>query len=43
MVTHEPHAAAYADRLVVLRDGRVDHDGESGTEDQVMELMKEGS
>jgi putative ABC transport system ATP-binding protein len=42
MVTHEAHAAAYADRLVVLRDGRVDHDGESGTEDQVMELMKEG-
>jgi putative ABC transport system ATP-binding protein len=42
MVTHEPHAAAYADQLVVLRDGRVDHDGESGTEDQVMELMKEG-
>jgi putative ABC transport system ATP-binding protein len=42
MVTHEPHAAAYADRLVVLRDGRVDHDGESGTEDQVMQLMKEG-
>jgi putative ABC transport system ATP-binding protein len=43
MVTHEPRAAAYADRLVVLRDGRVEHDGESGTEDQVMELMKEGS
>jgi putative ABC transport system ATP-binding protein len=43
MVTHEPHAAAYADRLVVLRDGRVDHDGESGTEDEVIELMKEGS
>jgi putative ABC transport system ATP-binding protein len=42
MVTHEPHAAAHADRLVVLRDGRVDHDGESGTEDQVMQLMKEG-
>jgi putative ABC transport system ATP-binding protein len=42
MVTHEAHAAAYADRLVVLRDGRVGHDGESGNEDQVMELMKEG-
>ncbi len=41
MVTHEPHAAAYADRLVVLRDGRVDHDGQSGTEDEVIELMKD--
>ena len=27
MVTHDPQAAAYADRLVVLRDGRVAHDG----------------
>jgi putative ABC transport system ATP-binding protein len=26
MVTHDPEAAAYADRLVVLRDGRVDED-----------------
>ena len=41
MVTHEPHAAAYADRLVVLRDGRADHDGQSGTEDEVIELMKD--
>ncbi|HEY1358350.1 MAG TPA: ABC transporter ATP-binding protein [Thermoleophilaceae bacterium] len=26
MVTHDPEAAAHADRLVVLRDGRVDED-----------------
>jgi putative ABC transport system ATP-binding protein len=26
MVTHDPEAAAYADRLVVLRDGKVDED-----------------
>ena len=32
MVTHEAHAAAYADRLVVLRDGKVVHDGEAGDE-----------
>jgi putative ABC transport system ATP-binding protein len=43
MVTHEPHAAAYADRLVVLRDGRVDHDGPSGTEHDVIGLMREGA
>ncbi len=40
MVTHEAHAAAYADRLVVLRDGRVAHDGAAGDEEDVLELMK---
>src|SRR3954466_16088440 len=30
MVTHDPAAAAYADRLVVLADGRVAHDGQAG-------------
>jgi putative ABC transport system ATP-binding protein len=40
MVTHEAHAAAYADRLVVLRDGQVAHDGAAGGEEDVLELMK---
>jgi putative ABC transport system ATP-binding protein len=40
MVTHEAHAAAYADRLIVLRDGRVAHDGAAGSEGDVLELMK---
>jgi putative ABC transport system ATP-binding protein len=40
MVTHEAHAAAYADRLVVLRDGQVAHDGAAGDEEDVLELMK---
>jgi putative ABC transport system ATP-binding protein len=40
MVTHEAHAAAYADRLVVLRDGKIAHEGAAGTEDDVLELMK---
>ncbi len=40
MVTHDPEAASYADRLVVLRDGRVVHDAAAGTADQVIELMK---
>jgi putative ABC transport system ATP-binding protein len=40
MVTHEPHAAAFADRLVVLHDGKVSHDGEAGDEAAILELMK---
>ncbi len=43
MVTHEVHAAAHADRLVVLRDGSVAHDGPAGSEGEVLELMREGS
>ncbi len=42
MVTHEAHAAAFADRLVVLRDGRVWHDGPCASEEDVLELMKDG-
>jgi putative ABC transport system ATP-binding protein len=41
MVTHDPEAAAYADRLVVLRDGRLVHDAAAGTAEQVIELMKD--
>jgi putative ABC transport system ATP-binding protein len=41
MVTHDPEAASYADRLVVLRDGLVVHDGEAGSADEVIELMKD--
>jgi len=40
MVTHEAHAAAYADRLLVLRDGQVAHDGEGRSEGDILELMK---
>ena len=40
MVTHEAHAASFADHLVVLRDGKVAHDGVAGDEEQVLELMK---
>jgi putative ABC transport system ATP-binding protein len=40
MVSHDPEAASYADRLVVLRDGRVVHDAEAGTAAEVIELMK---
>jgi putative ABC transport system ATP-binding protein len=41
MVTHDPEAASHADRLVVLRDGKVVSDGDAGTAEDVIELMKE--
>jgi putative ABC transport system ATP-binding protein len=41
MVTHDPEAASYADRLVVLRDGLVVHDAAAGSAEQVIELMKD--
>ena len=40
MVTHDPEAASHADRLIVLRDGEIVHDGVAGTADDVIELMK---
>jgi putative ABC transport system ATP-binding protein len=40
MVTHDPEAASYADRLVVLRDGQVVHDAAAGSAAEVIELMK---
>ncbi|HYP47451.1 MAG TPA: ABC transporter ATP-binding protein, partial [Thermoleophilaceae bacterium] len=41
MVTHDPQAASHADRLVVLRDGLVVHDGSAGNATEVIELMKD--
>jgi putative ABC transport system ATP-binding protein len=40
MVTHDPAAAAHADRLITLRDGQIVHDAAPGSTDQVIELMK---
>jgi putative ABC transport system ATP-binding protein len=40
MVTHDPAAAAHADRLITLRDGKIVHDGRPGTTEDVIELMK---
>ncbi len=40
MVTHDPAAAAHADRLITLRDGRIVHDAAPGSADAVIELMK---
>jgi putative ABC transport system ATP-binding protein len=40
MVTHDPAAAAHADRLITLRDGSIVHDAAPGSADEVIELMK---
>jgi putative ABC transport system ATP-binding protein len=40
MVTHDPAAAAIADRILVLVDGRVVHDGPAGDEEAVLDIMK---
>jgi putative ABC transport system ATP-binding protein len=40
MVTHDPHAAAYADRVVFLADGRVVGELGSPTADAVLEQMR---
>jgi putative ABC transport system ATP-binding protein len=41
MVSHDPAAAAHADRLITLRDGTVVHDAAPGSTDEVIELMKQ--
>jgi putative ABC transport system ATP-binding protein len=40
MVTHDAHAASFADRLLVLADGRVVHDREAASAEQALDLMK---
>jgi putative ABC transport system ATP-binding protein len=40
MVTHDAHAASFADRLVVLVDGRVVRDGLSAEPDEILDIMK---
>jgi putative ABC transport system ATP-binding protein len=41
MVTHDPGAAAHADRLITLRDGAIVQDAAPGSTDEVIELMKQ--
>jgi putative ABC transport system ATP-binding protein len=40
MVTHDPLAASYADRVVFLVDGKVVDDLQSPTADSVIDRMK---
>jgi putative ABC transport system ATP-binding protein len=42
MVTHDPHVAAYADRVVMLVDGKVADDTRVESESQVHDLMRAG-
>jgi putative ABC transport system ATP-binding protein len=41
MVTHDPGAAAYADRVVFLADGKIVHDMNGPDVDSIMERMKQ--
>jgi putative ABC transport system ATP-binding protein len=40
MVTHDAHAASFADRLLLLDDGKIIHDGEATSAEQALDLMK---
>jgi putative ABC transport system ATP-binding protein len=40
MVTHDAKAAAIADRIIVLADGKIVHDGAAGTADEVHDLLR---
>jgi putative ABC transport system ATP-binding protein len=41
MVTHDPYAAAYADRVVFLADGKIVHDMSGPTADSIIDRMKQ--
>jgi putative ABC transport system ATP-binding protein len=41
MVTHDPYAAAYADRVVFLADGKIVEDMSDPTADSIIERMKQ--
>jgi putative ABC transport system ATP-binding protein len=40
MVTHDPSAASYADRLLILVDGKIVRDGGSASAEEILDLMK---
>ncbi len=40
MVTHDPHAAAYADEVVFLADGQIIDGMSAPTADRVLDRMK---
>ena len=40
MVTHDARAASYADRVLLLADGKIVHDGGSPTPEGILDLLK---
>jgi putative ABC transport system ATP-binding protein len=40
MVTHDAHAASFADRLLLLADGQIVHDAGAVSADEALDLMK---
>jgi putative ABC transport system ATP-binding protein len=40
MVTHDAHAASFADRLLVLVDGQIAHDAKGASAEEALDLMK---
>jgi putative ABC transport system ATP-binding protein len=40
MVTHEPHAASFADRVIFLADGHVVDEMHAGSADAILDKMK---
>jgi len=40
MVTHDAGAASYADRLIVLADGRIAQDSRAGSTEEILDVMK---
>jgi putative ABC transport system ATP-binding protein len=40
IVTHDPHAASYADRVLFLADGRIVDELHAPTADSVLDRMK---
>ncbi len=40
MVTHDPNAASYADRVLILADGKIVQEIQNPTTDSVMDVMK---
>ncbi len=40
MVTHDPNAASYSDRVVFLRDGKVEDELTGPTQEAILDRMK---
>jgi putative ABC transport system ATP-binding protein len=41
MVTHDPRAASYADRVVFLADGRIVHELPRSTMPEILDVLKQ--